>query len=277
LTNLKRTFKIGSDPELFIHKDGAFVNAYHHLGKIVHGTKAAPECTSYGAIQVDGMAIELNTEPTADPKHFAELIKAGLIDTATRFGGVISPESVEDFTIEFLEDQHPLSIELGCTPDYDAWRDGAKNKMPDMFAPFRTAGGHVHIGWRDEGDAYDRDHLAACCAAVRQMDYVLGLWSLGKDTKGARRRQLYGKAGAFRPKFYGVEYRVLSNFWVFDPALCEEVVKRTVAGMRLLDEAGGDGCDFTEHFGEAARTAITTGKVDPGILDAVESVVQAAM
>jgi hypothetical protein len=37
--------------------------------------------------------------------------------------------------------------------------------------------------------------------------------------KGDLRKQLYGKAGAFRPKPYGAEYRVLSNFWVFDTKL----------------------------------------------------------
>jgi hypothetical protein len=35
-----------------------------------------------------------------------------------------------------------------------------------------------------------------------------------KDTE---RRKLYGKPGAFRPKPYGCEYRVLSNAWVDKP------------------------------------------------------------
>lgn len=275
--NLKRQFKIGSDPELFLHNsDGSFINAYHRLGQGIKGTKAEPEPTDYGAIQVDGMAVELNTVPTADPKHFAALIKAGMLDTAARLGGVISSESVEDFTIEFLESQHPLSIELGCDPDYDAWRNGQANRMPDMFQPFRTAGGHVHIGWRDDGNAWDQEHLEACCAAVRQMDYVLGLWSLGKDAKGARRRQLYGKAGAFRPKTYGVEYRVLSNFWVFEPVLCEEVVRRTIAGMNLLD----DGYDFTAKYGDLARQIISTGgdlEAQKTVFDDIEERVQARM
>jgi hypothetical protein len=48
---------------------------------------------------------------------------------------------------------------------------------------------------------------------VKQLDWYLGGWSLQKDPDPIRRR-LYGKAGACRYKPYGVEYRVLSNFWV---------------------------------------------------------------
>jgi hypothetical protein len=36
---------------------------------------------------------------------------------------------------------------------------------------------------------------------------------------GDLRKELYGKAGAYRGKEYGVEYRSLSNYWVFDPKL----------------------------------------------------------
>ena len=37
------------------------------------------------------------------------------------------------------------------------------------------------------------------------------------------RRELYGMAGSFRPKSYGLEYRVLSNFWCFNPRYIEWV------------------------------------------------------
>ena len=45
------------------------------------------------------------------------------------------------------------------------------------------------------------------------MEYTLGLPSVCMDDD-TDRRSLYGASGAYRLKPYGVEYRVLSNFWL---------------------------------------------------------------
>ena len=51
---------------------------------------------------------------------------------------------------------------------------------------------------------------------VLKLDLYLGIPSIILDPEGSMRRRMYGKAGAFRKKSYGLEYRVLSNFWIFD-------------------------------------------------------------
>ena len=53
------------------------------------------------------------------------------------------------------------------------------------------------------------------------MDCFHGIISVLLDSSksSARRKELYGKAGAHRPKDYGVEYRVLSNYWLKSPEL----------------------------------------------------------
>jgi hypothetical protein len=80
-------WKIGSDPELFLKNksDGSFYSAYNGFGTALKGTKADPEATSYGACQVDGMAVEINTVPTEEPEEFSSLIAEALDDIRKRF------------------------------------------------------------------------------------------------------------------------------------------------------------------------------------------------
>lgn len=265
---------VGCDPEVFLEKpDGTFINAFNGLvSGIISGTKAIPEPTEYGAVQVDGMAVELNTHPTCDPMAFSSMILEGIKDVETRFGARVSKDSVKEFTTDYLFSQHPRATELGCDPDFDAWNNGDTNTPPNVQAPIRTAGGHVHIGWgTPQVDAFNPTHFDQCCAVIRQMDYVLGIWGLTiEGDKGARRRELYGRPGAFRPKLYGVEYRVLSNFWMFDKSLCETLVNRTVAGMRMLD----DGLDLAELYGTSVCDIILNNATTHPIVNTVEEQVQ---
>ena len=64
---------------------------------------------------------------------------------------------------------------------------------------------------------------------VKLMDLFIGVPSVVLDTSpgSEERRELYGKMGAMRPKPYGLEYRVLSNFWVFDKELIKWVFNQT--------------------------------------------------
>lgn len=52
-------FTIGCDPEIFVKKNGRPVSAFG----LVQGTKESPQKTKFGAVQVDGMALEINTNP----------------------------------------------------------------------------------------------------------------------------------------------------------------------------------------------------------------------
>lgn len=267
-----RKYLIGSDPEVFVEdNDGTFINAFSFLEQgLIEGTKRRPQPTPYGAIQVDGMAIEFNTNPTDDSAEFSRLVMEGLQDVSTRFNKRCSTASVKHMDIDWIERQHPLSTEFGCDPDYNAWRNGVANCMAEPDKPFRTAGGHVHIGWGKNLQPFDLEHMRACMEAVKQMDYVLGLWSLAEDKNGAERRKLYGQAGAFRPKSYGVEYRVLSNFWVFDSLLAKQVADRTFAGMRAMDD--GRWYSGLKEFGNFAEQEIAKGVLSSKGRDVLEEI-----
>ena len=101
----------------------------------------------------------------------------------------------------------PRAFVFGCDPDFSAWTGRANPRPAAKDKALRSAGGHVHIGC---------SHLNIdIISVVKACDLFLGVPSILMDN-GTERRKLYGKAGAFRPKQYGVEYRTLSNFWIFE-------------------------------------------------------------
>jgi hypothetical protein len=108
---------------------------------------------------------------------------------------------------------------FGCEPDYNAFTMSA-NETPMPPQPgFRSAAAHVHIGWANPSDE-DRLELIRLC------DVFVTCRFLREQTESdAKRRQLYGKAGAFRPKNYGVEHRVLSNSWQKNHGTIDQTLK----------------------------------------------------
>ena len=200
---------IGCDPELFVSKDGQPRSAYG----LIPGTKAEPFKVPYGAVQIDGMALEFNTDPVDnadDFVHHINSVMASLQEMVPGYEFLIKP-SVK-FNGNHFRAQPDEAKELGCDPDFNAYTL-AENPRPDNTTTMRTASGHVHIGFCEGADVKDPDHMTRCATLVKQLDWYLGLPSLLWD-KDTTRRVMYGRAGAFRPKPYGVEYRVLSNAWL---------------------------------------------------------------
>ncbi|QQM14217.1 hypothetical protein [Vibrio phage VpJYP1] len=214
---------LGADPEIFLVKpDGTPWGA---LTTGCKGTKEAPEPTEYGALQVDGLALEYNIHPVDTLHDWLDLHTAALThiaDTADKAGLVIDSSSRLDFT-SYIDGNGATEDELlfGCDPDFNA-DTMEENTMPDNDGSikFRTTGGHVHIGLANWGELHGGDDKIAHMMASKIIfvcDAILGLRSVLTDD-GVARKELYGKAGAYRVKPYGVEYRTLSNFWLFDEA-----------------------------------------------------------
>jgi hypothetical protein len=238
---MSKTILVGCDPEVFVKQDGVFVSAHG----LISGDKNNPFKVKNGAVQVDGMALEFNIDPAKNAKQFVgnvESVLRTLQAMVPDYELVASP--VADFTPEYMKQQPLEAVELGCTPDYNAWTQ-ERNPKPDGDRPMRTAAGHIHIGWTKNKDEQSSAHFDKAAKVARQMDFFLGLPSLFYD-KETRRRQLYGKAGAFRSKSYGVEYRTLSNVWLTSKELMEWVYNNTVEGVTQLH----NGLDLSEIYGD---------------------------
>jgi hypothetical protein len=242
---------VGADPELFMrHPDsGAFVSAHDRIP----GTKWEPFKVPYGAVQVDGTALEFNIDPASSVDEFVHHIQT-VRKTMTEMvpGYNVVAEPVARFELDYFKFEVPSSArELGCMPDYNGWTADMNPRPDPGEEPFRTASGHLHIGWTEGADIEDKEHFLLCCRMARQLDYYLGMASLLWD-KDSTRRQLYGKAGAFRAKPYGMEYRVLSNRWLDSEPLMRWVYN--TVQIAVADAFAGKWAEST--YGNLARSII---------------------
>lgn len=223
---------IGCDPELFVRNPNS--KEYVSAHGMVPGNKDYPHEVPDGMIQVDGTALEFGITPAATETEFVERMKSVMATLRTHVpsGYEIVGHPTATFTPEYFKTIPAYAKELGCTPDFNAWT-GQQNPTPKGDRPFRTGAGHIHIGWTKDANIYDMDHLETCRAMARQMDYYLGVHSLTWDPD-SKRRELYGKAGAFRPKPYGMEYRTLSNAWTNSDILMRWVYRAARKGAEDL-------------------------------------------
>lgn len=238
---------VGADPEIFMFKDGKPISAHN----MIPGDKKHPHKVPFGAVQVDGLALEFNIDPAKDEHEFVNNLTAVMATLKEMVPGYdLRAIPVAEFGAKYLSEQPQEALELGCEPDFCAWTNGGVNPRPNGAADFRTGAGHVHIGWTNDVDPHDPQHMEACVMAAKQLDWALGLGSLMFD-QDKKRRTLYGAAGCFRPKPYGVEYRTLSNAWLQSKELMAWVFRVTTKAMQDLAEGKAYG-----KLGSEAQTLI---------------------
>lgn len=201
--------KLGCDPELFlVDHQGRLVSSIGKIG----GSKEFPAALPIGkgfAVQEDNVAIEFNIPASGSKLAFIRnvgLARDYLSGMVGSMGLAFSHLSAANFPDEELKD--PAALEFGCDPDFNAWTGEVNPRPCATDATLRSAGGHIHVGHKFNSP---EDVLKF----MRFMDLSAGVGSVLMDKDGGKRRQLYGKPGAFRLKPYGGEYRTLSNFWVF--------------------------------------------------------------
>lgn len=208
-------YKVGTDPEMFLKLGHKFIPACG----LFPGTKDEPFEVEKGAVQVDGLALEFNIHPAESSEEFDKNIKTVLAQVDEMIKKVDKDlwrvfVPVADFDpIDFAkltEDQK----RLGCDPDYNGIT-GLINPRPEIQdEPFRTAAGHIHIGWTKDADVTDPAHFEDCRFVSQYIGNKGYFYPYGHDQ--LRRLKYYGGNYSFRPKSYGVEIRFPSNNWVND-------------------------------------------------------------
>ncbi len=222
---------IGSDPELFLFSE--LENRHIPAIGLIKGTKEKPMAitTEGHATQLDGVACEFNIPPCTTKEDFVKhinFVKSYINDTIAKPNQlVISKQASAEFTSEQLNCKE--GQEIGCTPDIDAW-NLTMNSPQAYTSNLRAVGGHVALGYTGHNQEWSLE-------LTKIMDLFLGVGSVLLD-KDTQRRALYGKAGSMRFTKFGLEYRSLSNFWIFDDKLIEWVFENTVKAVEFFNIGG---------------------------------------
>lgn len=232
-------YSIGADPEIFMGINGAFISAHDKIP----GDKLAPHKVNNGAVQVDGMALEFNIDPAKNYKEFSNNLNVVQKILKDMIGDYefLNVSSVY-FDELFTKNIPSHNLMLGCQPDYNGWTM-EETPMPDQSKLMRTAGGHVHIGGINAKDPYEFHHFGECGRLARILDETVGVYSILWD-KDDERRSMYGQAGCFRPKKYGMEYRTLSNSWIFKESTVKFVYDAVVRALKKFSDKDYQG-DFS--------------------------------
>lgn len=201
-------FTLGADVEYFAVDHTGVLRSL--VGKI-GGTKHEPirPKAKPGVISEDNVAVEYAIDIAKSVEQFVDFNS----NMKRYIRQLVSKQSLTLLEIpfgEFREEelQTPESRQAGCDPDFCAWDGGKMNIAPDLNETnYRSAGGHIHFGL----EIAPQEVLQF----VKICDLVFGLGTLSYENKD--RKALYGKAGCFRRKPYGIEYRTLSNAWAGYP------------------------------------------------------------
>ena len=240
----KHKIKLGSDPEIFIEQNGEIVSA---VG-MIPGTKDEPHpITNKGHfIQTDNIAFEFNIPPCETADEYVEninFVKEHLEVLAKANNCTLSLLASSEINSIHLQTEQ--SQTFGCEPDLNVYLEDL-NPKPDSNTNLRCVGAHVHIG-------YENPDFEVSERIVKMFDIFVTLPSLLKDND-ERRRELYGKAGSFRVKDFGVECRALSNFWIHSDKLIKWVFNQTIKAVETV--LNNEDESFIRKFSERVQEAI---------------------
>jgi hypothetical protein len=145
-----------------------------------------------------------------------------LLEPAVEINQQVMEAAVDPKSRMFGCEPH-LAVELGGLPEIiDV--DAARHMR-------RYAGGHIHLGVINPDSCFHSDLNETLLSAegrlrtVKMLDIIVGntLVMIERD-QDRMRRELYGKAGTYREKPYGLEYRTPGNLWGRHPGLANLVM-----------------------------------------------------
>jgi hypothetical protein len=224
-----RNLKIGADPELFLEDESGFVSSEGLIG----GSKDEPRDIGLGCyVQEDNVAVEFNIPPVDNEDDFVRYIEYSIGVLKEMVGNQFKFSTISSAEFNEMYLSTPHSKRSACAPDYNVWNNCEANMVPLLGTTnLRSSGAHLHFG-------YSSPTIEVSNAIVKMSDVFITIPTLKYENREAAilRRGMYGSAGSFRYKPYGVEYRTLSSFWIGDEEKTREIYHRASGISSKINE-----------------------------------------
>lgn len=226
---------LGTDPEMFLFDTQT--QKFKSAIDIIPGTKELPfrpdELDNGFGLQTDNVLIEFNIPPVSidRPDLFIQNI-----NTMKQYIQMWLNKYDQNYTTRcqasaYLDESELIderACMFGCDPDFNCYTK-KQNPSPQIKEPtLRSAGFHWHIG-------FENLTAKSCINLIRYMDLFMGIPSIILDTD-VKRRLLYGKAGAFRFQPYGVEWRVLSSYFLQDDTTIGFMYQQLMKAIKAFED-----------------------------------------
>jgi Phage phiEco32-like COOH.NH2 ligase-type 2 len=228
--NLLKNVKIGADIELFLAQKDNLDNIVSAEGYI-KGTKREPfnfdVSNKYFATSLDNVLAEFCIPPVTNVNDFEAYIQK-----AVNYINQTIPQDLCTVALPaaYLEPQYlqtENAITFGCEPDFNAYTGKANVKPFSKHWNLRSAGGHIHIGYDTADELTNRE-------IIKALDLFVGVPSVIQEPDNER-KELYGSAGAYRTKPYGVEYRTISNYYLQSKVLIHWLYQAIMEAINYIN------------------------------------------
>jgi hypothetical protein len=217
--SLQHSWPCGADPEIFVEDEhGAVIPAFAFLG-----SKAEPHRSHEGCgVYWDGFQAEFETRSNMCLAYLVDSVHYGLkavYEKARQYNpnAKLSTRTVMEIPFDMLQNSEEKFVTFGCMPSLNVY--GLTGKVvPARELPFRSSGGHIHFGFGQKPQETINE-------IVKALDAILGVAcvSMFANFDNPIRREFYGLPGEYRLPAHGMEYRPLSNAWMFHPTIMNMV------------------------------------------------------
>lgn len=252
---------IGTDAEVFLrNKDNDEIISAEGY---VKGSKHRPfrfdkQDSKWFTTQLDNVLAEFTIPPASTSGEFLRGI-----DKAINYLRQTLPPNIEpviqasaNLNEKYLQTEQATMF--GCDPDFNAYTGFINEKPFCEDHTLRSCGAHVHLGYKGietkvKNFLFDYAVDKQRANIVRALDLFISVPLVVMEPDSERKR-LYGKAGAFRPKPYGLEYRTPSNWYLSDKKLTEWVFNSTRAAFDYFVANGELPNNLAKHVQETINT-----------------------